>query len=207
LAQKSYKEFGELWGKSQELELGRYGRSIAKGTRRKAPEVTGKPMPIMGTTHDGKSFDVAQWRGKPVLVLFWATWCGPCRELMPEFKAIYEHYHADGFQIIGVSKDDDKDALSMYIDEQELPWPNLFDVEAEDSEKHPIADKYGVHAIPATFLLDREGKVVAKDLHGEPLAEKIEELMASKSPAADKPADGAKKSDEKKDGDKDKKDE
>lgn len=188
LAQKSYKEFGELWSKSQELELGRYGRKIAKGTRKKAPEIVGKPMPIAGTTHDGKTFDTEQWRGKTVLVVFWATWCGPCRESMPEIKAIYEHYHADGLEVLGVSKDDDKDALTTYIEEQELKWPNLFDTDPGDSEKHPIADKYGVHGIPTTFLLDRQGKVVAKDLIGQQLADKIEELLEAKE-SEPKPSD------------------
>jgi thiol-disulfide isomerase/thioredoxin len=180
LAQKSYKEFGELWAKSQELELKRYGQRIAKGTRKKAAEITGKPMPLSGTTHDGKPFDVAVYRGKPVVVIFWATWCGPCRELMPQFKAIYEHFHADGLEIVGVSKDEDRDALAAYIDEQELKWPNLFDTDAANPETHPISEKYGVFGIPTTFLLDREGKVVAKDLHGQALADKVEELLDGK---------------------------
>jgi len=93
--------------------------------------------------------------------------------------------------------DDDRDALAAYIEEQKLPWPTLLDVDANDSEKHPIADKYGVHGIPTTFLLDREGKVVAKDLHGEQLAEKIEEVLAGKIGDAEKSGDGAKKSTEK----------
>jgi peroxiredoxin len=113
---------------------------------------------------------------------------------MPEIKAIYEHYHADGLEVLGVSKDDDKDALAAYIEEQELKWPNLFDTDPSDSEKHPIADKYGVHGIPTTFLLDRQGKVVAKDLIGQQLADKIEELLEAKDSAK---AEG-KKSDEKK---------
>jgi thiol-disulfide isomerase/thioredoxin len=195
LAQKSYKEFGDLWAKSQVLELKRYGQKIAKGTRKKAPEVVGKPMPITGTTHDGKNFDTEPWRGKIVLVVFWATWCGPCREAMPEIKAIYEHYHADGLEVLGVSKDDDKEALATYIEEQELAWPNLFDTDASDSEKHPISEKYGVHGIPTTFLLDRQGKVIAMDLHGQQLADKIEGLLEEK--ASESKPSAEKKSDEK----------
>lgn len=180
LAQRSYKEFGGLWAKSQELELARYGRRIAKGTRAKAPELIGKPMPMVGATFDGKPFDIAAYRGKPVVVIFWATWCGPCRELMPEIKAIYEHFHGEGLEMVGISLDDDREALATYIEEQSIPWPNLQDLDPVDPDKHPLAEKYGTHAIPGSFVLDREGKVVAKDLHGQPLVTKIEELLDAK---------------------------
>jgi thiol-disulfide isomerase/thioredoxin len=202
LAQKSYKEFGDLWAKSQELELNRYGRKIAKGIRQKASDFIGKPMPFVGTTHEGKPFDVAQYRGKPVVVVFWATWCGPCRELMPEVKAIHEHFHQEGLQMVGVSQDDDRDALAAYIEQENIAWPNLFDVDPADSEKHPIAERYGVHGIPSTFVLDASGKVVAKDLHGQSLIAKIEELLdgSDDAKANDDAKSAAKKPADKKSG-------
>jgi thiol-disulfide isomerase/thioredoxin len=142
--------------------------------------MVGKPMPISGTTHDGKPFDIAKFRGKPVVVVFWATWCGPCKAMLHEFKAIYEHFHSDGLEIVGVSIDEDQEALAAYLESEKIAWPNLFDSDAANSELHPISEKYGVHGIPSAFLLDREGKVVAKDLHGQALVEKIEELFDRK---------------------------
>lgn len=180
LAQRSYKEFGELWAKSQEYELSKYGKRIAKGTRKKTPEMVGKPMPIVGTTHDGKPFDIQELNGKVVLVDFWATWCGPCRELLPDLAKLYEEYHDRGLEIVGVSIDEERETLSAFVEESNMPWPTLFDTDESDPEKHPIADQYGVHGIPTLFLLDREGKVVAKNLTGEELAKKVEQMLNSK---------------------------
>ena len=82
-----------------------------------------------------------------------------------------------------------------YIEQESIAWPNLFDVDPADSEKHPIAERYGVHGIPSTFVLDASGKVVAKDLHGQSLITKIEELLDG--PADAKVNDDAKSAEEK----------
>lgn len=203
LAAKSYKEFGALWSASENDELAKYGRKIAQGVRAKAPEMVGKPMPLAGKTPDGKSFDIAQYKGKVVLIDFWATWCGPCRAALPELKELYEQYHAKGFEIVGVSVDSDKQALIDLIAAEEIPWTNLHDADESDPELHPLADKYGVRGLPTTFLIDREGKVIARDLGGAALSDKVEQALtpavpeekksepekATEKPAADKPAD------------------
>ncbi len=143
LAEKSYKEFGELWAKSFDLELKRYGQRIAKGTRKKAPPILGKQMEFAGTTVDDKPFNIEQLRGKVVLVQFWATWCGPCMSSLSGLQEIYDKLHAEGFEIVALSQDDDKQALDMVLDEYDLPWVQLWDTDPKDAEKHPIAEKYG----------------------------------------------------------------
>jgi thiol-disulfide isomerase/thioredoxin len=177
LAEKSYKDFGELWAKSFDLELKRYGQRIAKGTRKKTPAVVGKQMEFTATTVDDKPFNIDQLRGKVVLVQFWATWCGPCMSSLAGLQKIYDEHHKAGFEIVALSKDDDKQALDMVLDEYDLPWIHIWDTDSKDTEKHPIADRYGAQALPTTFLLDKTGKVVAKDLEGKQLEAAIEKLF------------------------------
>jgi thiol-disulfide isomerase/thioredoxin len=174
-ADSAYKEFGKLFAASTDDELHRYGDRIAVGVPKRPVDLTGKPMPITGPLVDGGLFDVANWKGKVVLIDFWATWCGPCRALLPELQAIHERYHTKGFEVIGISLDEDRDALKEFLAEVELPWPTI--VDADSAAEEQMAKKYGIVGIPSTFLLDKEGKLVATNLHGEQLAAKIEELL------------------------------
>jgi len=120
---------------------------------------------------DGKLVSLADYRGKLVLLDFWATWCGPCIAEMPNVKAVYEKYHNKGFEIIGISLDTDEAALRKFIRENQLPWRQVFDGEGW---KTPLVEKYGVRGIPAQFLIDGEGRVISVQARGERLGALIE---------------------------------
>lgn len=125
---------------------------------------------------DGKAMKISDFVGKSPLVLvdFWASWCGPCRAEMPHVLKAYEQYHQQGFEIVGVSLDNNKDAWLKAIDQLKLPWPQMSDLKGWESEG---AKKYNVRSIPANVLLDKDGKIVAKDLRGEELAERVGQLL------------------------------
>jgi peroxiredoxin len=99
------------------------------------------------------------FRGKHVLVDFWASWCGPCREEHPELVKLYEKYRADGFEIVSVSLDEEKEKWLQAIQKDQLPWTHVSDLKGS---KNQAAALYGVKAIPNRYLLDREGKIIAK---------------------------------------------
>ena len=100
------------------------------------------------------------------IVDFWATWCGPCVAELPNVLKAYEKHHAEGFEIIGISLDKDKAKLESFTKEKNMPWQQFFDGLFWNNK---LSTKYGVNSIPATYLLDGEGKIIGKNLRGEAL--------------------------------------
>jgi peroxiredoxin len=121
--------------------------------------LTGKPLIIEGQATDGSKFSTAQWKGKVILVDFWATWCPPCREELPRVKKAYADFHKDGLEILGVSSDRSEPALKTFMTENpDMPWPQLFDATAAAKRQwHPLAETYGITGIPTMFLIDKKG--------------------------------------------------
>ncbi|MDW8289051.1 MAG: TlpA disulfide reductase family protein, partial [Flammeovirgaceae bacterium] len=113
-------------------------------------------------------------RGKVVLIDFWASWCGPCRRENPNVVKLYEKYKHKGFEIYGVSLDRDRKAWIEAIKEDGLPWIHVSDLKFWQSE---AAKLYNISAIPTTVLLDKEGKIIAKNLRGKALEEAIEKVL------------------------------
>jgi thiol-disulfide isomerase/thioredoxin len=122
----------------------------------------------------GNPLSISGLKGKVVLVDFWATWCGPCVAELPNVIAAYGKYHDKGFEIVGISLDRSEDALKKFIAERKMTWPQYFDGKAWDSK---LGRQYGITSIPATYLLDREGRIVARDLRGPALENELAMLL------------------------------
>ena len=114
---------------------------------------------------------------KYVLVEFWASWCSPCRAEIPNLKAAYDKYQAQGFEIVSVTLDEDRDEWEEASDEEQLPWHNVGDLMARSS---PVVKKYGVSGVPDSFLINSEtGKIEALHLRGMKLQQKLAELFSN----------------------------
>ncbi len=123
---------------------------------------------------DGKMIALSSLRGQVVLIDFWASWCKPCRMEMPNVKRVYQQYHKKGFEILGVSLDRDKGAWTGAIEQDGLPWKHVSDLQFWNNA---AAQQYGVSSIPYTVLLDKEGKILGKNLRGPALEEKLAEVF------------------------------
>lgn len=123
---------------------------------------------------DGKPQSFADFKGKYVLIDFWASWCGPCRAENPNVLKAYERYKDKNFTVIGISLDDNAERWKKAIEEDGMPWTQLSDLKGFKNE---VSDYYGIRGIPSTLLIDPQGKIVAKNLRGELLQEKLAELL------------------------------
>ena len=171
--EKHFSAFGEVFAKSSDKELARYGKKLAKKPETQESDLVGKPLELAGNTADGKAFAWEKYRGKVVIVDFWATWCGPCRKEMPNVKALREKLKDQAFEIVGVSVDKDLEALDTYLQENQIPWETLAGDEAGE-----LAEKYGVRGIPTMMLVDQKGNVVAVAHNIAALAPQAEKLLA-----------------------------
>jgi thiol-disulfide isomerase/thioredoxin len=124
---------------------------------------------------EDREVKLSQWAGKGnyVLVDFWASWCGPCRQEMPNVIQNYERYHAKGFEVVGVSFDQKKDAWVAAVQQMGMRWPQMSDLKGWQCA---ASDIYGIRSIPASVLLDPQGKIIAIDLRGNALGAKLKEI-------------------------------
>jgi thiol-disulfide isomerase/thioredoxin len=128
----------------------------------------GKPAPeIIGTDVDGKPLKLSDYRGKVVVLVFWASWCGPCMEQVPHEVALAKRLAGKPFTILGVNLDRTVAAARGVIEKERIPWPNWLD--GDPAKPGPIFAVYHIQAVPAIFVLDRNGIIRATDIHGEAL--------------------------------------
>lgn len=143
----------------------------------------GSEFQLEGTLFEGGEIDWQSYRGKVVLIDFWATWCAPCVAELPNVQANYAKYHDRGFDVVGISLDRDRKQLQKFLDRESLPWKQLFDPRAEKDPRwqHPMVTKYAITQIPSAFLIDRTGKVVSVEARGEELVRQLKLLFESEN--------------------------
>jgi thiol-disulfide isomerase/thioredoxin len=137
-------------------------------------ELDGKPLALKGADLRRGTLDIEKLKGKVVLVQYWATWCEPCKADLPRLKEIYGKYRSKGFEVIGVSLDNDKAEVSRFVQSAGLTWPILFEPGGLDS---PPAAQYGIIALPTQLLVDAEGKVVSRTVTVSQLEDELKKLL------------------------------
>ena len=163
---------------SPELADHPYVRAVDEYIRSQDFKVGSEAYDFILPDLNGRKISLEDYRGKYVLLDFWASWCGPCRREMPAVVALYKNYRGKNFEIIGISLDKKASDWKKAVSEMQMKWPQVSDLEGWNSE---VALKYNIHAIPATVLLNPQGRVEVLNLRGEKLEEKIREVLSGKN--------------------------
>jgi peroxiredoxin len=168
----------EFQGTQLVAALAQQEAAAAAAKKMQASLVAGTKFPDFNEKDvDGKPLSIASYKGKVVLIDFWATWCGPCVAELPNVLKTYKKHHSEGFEIIGVSLDEDQQKLSAFTKKMNMPWPQFFDGQGWSNK---LAVKYGIQAIPATYLLDGNGVIIATDVRGDALEQAVTKALAKK---------------------------
>ncbi|MEX2186076.1 MAG: redoxin domain-containing protein [Pirellulales bacterium] len=151
-----YKTLGEQFARSVDLDLAYVGQRFGKPPVPPSA-LLGKPFELTGTTSSGEKLKWENYRDKIVVVDFWATWCGLCMDQEPRLKDVHAKYASRGLEFVGVSIDANKEDVTRYLRDHEIPWITLFGKEPQE-----VAAKYGVRGVPTLFLIDAEGKILMR---------------------------------------------
>ncbi len=154
------------------------GKKAAGALRRL--DLAGKALSIAGTGLENETVDSSKYRGKPVLIVFWASWATPVKQDMPELVKLYEKHKKDGLEIIGVNLDNDRAEVVAFLKEQRISWPQIFEAGGMESR---LAVDYGIILLPSMFLVDSDGKVVNRNLRTSAEVDRQLEKMLAAKPA------------------------
>lgn len=169
-------------GLSDELKSTYFGGAIAEELERKKALSIGMLAPeFSGTNPDGKEIslkDVLAEEGEYTLIEFWASWCPYCQQELPNVVEVYKDFKDKGFKVFGVSIDEEKEEWTEAIESWDMEWDHISSLKRWDE---PIVHQYKVQSIPYNYLVDSQGKIVARDLQGDDLRKKIEELLDSEN--------------------------
>ena len=155
------------------------GKEIAARIELLSKVEPGKPaLNFTQQNVEGKPVQLSDYKGRYVLLEFWASWCGPCRAENPNLVQQYKLYKDKGFDVLGVSLDKDKSLWQKAIEKDGLPWTHVSDLNGWNNE---VAQLYGIRAVPASFLIDPQGVIIAQGLRGEVLNKKLEEIFSGEA--------------------------
>ena len=177
LAIRAYREFGGIVAESDDEWIRGFAAAMFGAARRL--DLIGKPLFLEGTTVAGRPWDWKTYRGKVVLIDFFATGNAPCRKEIANILACYKGYHQRGFDVVGVSIDRDRKAIEDFVDGEKLPWAILLDPNEARGTVKSMATYYGIFTIPQTILVGKDGKVLALNVRGPQLGKRLEELLGA----------------------------